>query len=106
MGIVLVRLAVRNVFRHPRRTVITAAAVALAVVFMTVAAGFLDFTFWGLRQSIVYAGVGHFQVLPADDDAGADRARGLATHDRLGTAVTDAVRAVLDSEPAVEAVAP
>ena len=59
MAVVLVRLAVRNVFRHPRRTVITTAAVALAVVFMTVAAGFLDFTFWGLRQSIVYAGEAH-----------------------------------------------
>src|SRR5205085_929611 len=102
----LVRIAVRNVCRHRRRTVITAAAVALAVVFMTVAAGFLDFTFWGLRQSIVYAGVGHLQVLPVADDADGGRARGPAAHDRLGSDVTDAVRAVLDAQPVVEAVAP
>jgi len=94
------------VFRHPRRTVITAAAVALAVVFMTVAAGFLDFTFWGLRQSIVYAGVGHLQLLPVGDDADRTRTRGLGTYDRLGSDVTDGVRAVLDAAPTVEAVAP
>lgn len=65
----LLSIAFRNVRRHPRRTVITAGAVALGVVFMTVAAGFLDYTFWGLRQSIVYGGLGHLQVLPADLDA-------------------------------------
>src|SRR5438067_9266496 len=104
MGIVLIRLAVRNVFRHPRRTVITAAAVALAVLFMTIAAGFLDFTFWGLRQSIVYAGVGHLQVLSTTvEPAGRG---GAHVRERLAGEVASAARAILDRHPGVEAVAP
>jgi glutathione S-transferase len=48
--------------------------VSVGVVFVTVAAGFLDYTFWGLRQSIVYGGLGHLQLLPGDADA---RARAI-----------------------------
>src|SRR5205814_2315379 len=75
----------------------------LAVLFMTIAAGFLDFTFSGLRQSIVYAGVGHLQVLPAavDSTGGSTRA-----HERLAGEIVDAARAVLDRQPGIEAVAP
>jgi len=84
-------LGLRNVLRHPRRTVITAAAVALGVVFMTVAAGFLDFTFSGLRQSIVYSGLGHVQLLPsaADEHARlpADLVEGARRHLRADAAV-------------------
>jgi putative ABC transport system permease protein len=85
-------LGLRNVFRHPRRTVITAAAVALGVVFMTVAAGFLDFTFSGLRQSIVYSGLGHVQLLPRGDDGRA----------RLSAELVDGARRYLRADPAVE----
>ncbi len=73
---------------------------------MTVAAGFLDFTFWGLRQSIVYAGVGHLQVLPVDVDAAGGGAGVRGTHDRLGDDVAEAARAALVAQPAVEVVAP
>src|SRR5437868_1547784 len=45
-------------------------------------------------------------LLATHDDADGGRARGPAAHDRLGSDVTDAVRAVLDAQPAVEAVAP
>ncbi len=91
----LLTLALRNVLRHPRRSVITAGAVALGVVFVTVAAGFLDFTFWGLRQSIVYGGLGHLQLLPAR--AGA--------RPRLSGALVAGARRVLAAEPQVEHVA-
>ena len=88
-------LGLRNVFRHPRRTLITAAAVALGVVSMTVAAGFLDFTFAALRQSIVYGGLGHMQILPAGGDG-----RG-----RLDRELVDGARRYLRTMPAVEHVA-
>lgn len=92
---VLCRIAIRNVLRHRRRTLITAGAVTLAVAFMTVAAGFLDFTFWGLRQSTVYGGLGHFQVAPKSLDARA----------RLSSELTDAVVSRLRGDPAIEYVA-
>jgi len=88
-------IGLRNVFRHPRRTLITTATVAFGVAFMTVAAGFLDFTFWGLRQSIVYGGLGHLQVLPVS----------LESRARLGTDVAAHTRARLTADPAVELVA-
>lgn len=88
-------IALRNVFRHPRRTLITAATVTLGVVFMTVAAGFLDFTFWGLRQSIVYSGLGHLQILPTS----------LESRARLSDELVTRVRTSLLADPDVELVA-
>lgn len=92
----LLSVAFRNVRRHPRRTAITAGTVAMGVVFMTVAAGFLDYTFWGLRQSIVYGGLGHLQLMPTDLDARA----------RLGAEALAATVARMRADPAVEYVAP
>ncbi|MBI3768541.1 MAG: ABC transporter permease [Deltaproteobacteria bacterium] len=91
----LLSISVRNVLRHPRRTGITSAAVALGVVFMTVASGFLDFTFWGLRQSIVYDGLGHLQILPVSLDARV----------RLRSDLVEDARTLLRGDPAVEFVA-
>jgi putative ABC transport system permease protein len=92
----VLRIALRNVFRHPRRTMITCSAVALGVAFMVVAAGFLSFTFWGLRQAIVYGGLGHLQILPSRVDARA----------RLSASAADDVTALLRGSPAVTVVAP
>jgi putative ABC transport system permease protein len=66
--------------------------VTLGVVFMTVAAGFLDFTFWGLRQSIVYSGLGHLQILPVS----------LDSRTRLSADLIEGARNVLNADPAVE----
>lgn len=63
---------------------------------MTVAAGFLDYTFWGLRQSIVYGGLGHAQLLPTALDARA----------RLDDETVAAAVARLRADAAVEDVAP
>ena len=92
----LLRIAVRNVWRHPRRTAITCGAVALGVTGIVVAAGFVDFTLWGLRQAIVYGGLGHLQILPARVDPRA----------RLDRAAIDAADEVLRRMPLVDAVAP
>jgi putative ABC transport system permease protein len=69
--------------------------VALGVVFMTVAAGFLDFTFSGLRQSIVYGGLGHVQMLPIANDGRA----------RVGVELIEGARRWLRTNAAVEHVA-
>ena len=62
---------------------------------MTVASGFLEFTFWGLRQSVVYGGLGHLQILPAGLDARA----------RLRSDLVDDARALLRADPVVETIA-
>jgi putative ABC transport system permease protein len=67
----------------------------LGVVFMTVASGFLDFTFWGLRQSIVYAGLGHLQILPA----------GIDPRARLRSDLVESAGTLLHGNPLVEFVA-
>lgn len=92
----LVRIAIRNVLRHPRRTGITCGAVAIGMAAMVVAAGFVDFTLWGLREAIVYGGLGHLQILPA-------RAEPRA---RLSAAVAREVNAALHALPHVGVIAP
>jgi len=70
-------MAVRNVWRHPRRTLLTCATVTLGVAIMVIAEGFVDFTLQGLQQSVVYGGLGHVQVLAEDEHPRARLDEGL-----------------------------
>jgi putative ABC transport system permease protein len=88
----LFRIAVRNLLRHPRRTLITTGAVAFAVVAIAVAAGFVEFTSAGLRQSIVYGGLGHLQI----------RSESSEWRDRLDPKIVAKVDRLLSRDPAVE----
>src|SRR5258708_5076392 len=56
------RLAVRNVFRNRRRTVMTLSVVAGGVTALLLAGGFFAFLFWGLRESTIENGLGHLQI--------------------------------------------
>jgi len=88
----LPRIALRNVVRRPRRTVVVLGAVALGVVVMTVAAGVLDFTLRGFAGSIVYGGIGHLQIGPAADDPTG----------RIAPAVAAELRRALAEDPRIE----
>ena len=70
-------MAVRNVWRHPRRSLLTCTAVTLGVAIMVIADGFVEFTFQGLEQSVVYGGLGHVQVLGEDEHPRARLDEGL-----------------------------
>jgi len=63
---------------------------------MVVGSGFVDFTLWGLRESIVYGGLGHLQILPAGLDPGA----------RLAAPAAREVMSVLRASPEVAVIAP
>ncbi len=63
---------------------------------MVVAAGFVDFTLWGLRQAIVFGGVGHVQILPVSVELRA-RIPAAAAHD---------VESLLRTLPDVDVAAP
>ena len=57
-----VRIAVRNVFRNPRRTSFTLLVIVFGAVSLILAGGFVAFNFEGLRELTIRNGLGHLQV--------------------------------------------
>lgn len=55
-------LALRNVFRHRLRTLLTLAAIVSGVMAIVISGGFIEDTFVQLRESTIHSRVGHLQV--------------------------------------------
>jgi putative ABC transport system permease protein len=94
-----VKLAIRNVFRNRRRTLITLAAMAFGVAAIIVFGGFVHSIYWGVRESTIRSQLGHIQLYRA----GYAEKGNLAPYDYL---ITDypALRAELVKLPHVKAV--
>ena len=58
-------IAWRNVLRNKRRTSITASAIAFGSVALITFGGYMDYAFWGLRESTIRNHLGHLQVARA-----------------------------------------
>ena len=58
----MLRLAVRNVFRHRLRTSLTLAAIMSGVVGLILSGGFIEDTFIQLREATVHSQLGHLQI--------------------------------------------
>ena len=56
------KLALRNVFRNRRRTIITLLAISFGGAGYIVNSGIIHYIFWGLRQDAIYGRHGHLQV--------------------------------------------
>jgi len=56
------KLAIRNVFRNRRRTLITLAAMGFGAAAVIVFGGFVNFIYWGVRESTIRSQVGHIQL--------------------------------------------
>src|SRR5437773_8171052 len=56
------KLAVRNVFRNRRRTLITLAAMGFGAAAIIVFGGFVNAIYWGVRESTIRSQVGHIQL--------------------------------------------
>ena len=56
-------LAARNVLRHGRRSVGGAVAVIFGTVALILAAGFIEWVIWGMREGTIHSGLGHIQVV-------------------------------------------
>jgi putative ABC transport system permease protein len=61
--VILPRLALRNVRRNRRRTLLTLAVVVAGYVALAMAGGFMAQTFAGLADGAIRGGIGHLQVL-------------------------------------------
>jgi putative ABC transport system permease protein len=96
------RYALRNLRRNPRRTLLSLAIVAAGTIGLVLTAGFVRFSFDGLREAMIHGGLGHFEVASAEEVA----ARGEAALDRpaaTGIADWEAVRARIETLPHVVA---
>src|SRR3989441_10057554 len=56
------KLALRNVFRNRRRTLITLAAMGFGAAAIIVFGGFVHAIYWGVRESTIRSQVGHIQI--------------------------------------------
>ncbi|HET7341427.1 MAG TPA: ABC transporter permease [Methylomirabilota bacterium] len=56
------KLALRNVFRNRRRTLITVAAMGFGAAAIIVFGGFVHAIYWGVRESTIRSQVGHIQL--------------------------------------------
>ncbi len=71
-------LALRNLTRNRRRTALSIAVVASGTAALVLTAGFVRFSFDGLREAMIHGGLGHLEVARAD----AVEKRGPASLDR------------------------
>jgi len=55
-------LALRNIFRNKRRTSITFLTIISGMVGLIIFGGFVEYSFWGLRESTIRTQLGHIQI--------------------------------------------
>ena len=98
----IARLALRNLARNRRRTALSLAVVAAGTAALVVTAGFVRFSFDGLREAMIHGGLGHLEIA----DAAAAAARGAALDRPASPALADwrEVRRTLEALPHVTAV--
>src|SRR5439155_468245 len=60
--VVYAKLALRNVFRNRRRTLITLAAMGFGAAAIIVFGGFVHSIYYGVRESTIRSQVGHIQI--------------------------------------------
>jgi len=61
----MLKLALRNIWRHKARTGLTLAAIVLGVVGLILSGGFVQDVFAHLREATIYSGLGHLQIARA-----------------------------------------
>ena len=79
------RLGLRNLARNRRRTALSLAIVGAGTAALVVTAGFVRFSFDGLREAMIHGGLGHLEVADSAEVA----SRGGATLDRRPTVALD-----------------
>jgi putative ABC transport system permease protein len=98
---ILPRLALRNVLRQKRRTLLTLLVLVAGYVALALAGGFMAQTFQGLADAAIRGGIGHVQILPA---GGLEGDEGQSLEHALPDG--EAMAAALRQDPAVLEVLP
>ncbi|HHU82341.1 MAG TPA: ABC transporter permease [Firmicutes bacterium] len=60
-------LALRNLFRNKRRTMLTLTAITTGIMALVLFDGFVRYTLWGLQESTIRNGLGHLQLSTAEE---------------------------------------
>lgn len=58
----LFQIALRNIFRNKRRSLITILAISVGAVAIIIFGGFVNDSFYGLRESTIRSQIGHLQI--------------------------------------------
>src|SRR5688572_18471759 len=66
----LTSIALRNLARNRRRTLLSLSVVSVGAASLILTAGFVRYSFDGLRDAIIEGGLGHFEVRPVVDGEG------------------------------------
>lgn len=98
---ILPRLALRNVLRQKRRTLLTLLVLVAGYVALALAGGFMTQTFDGLADAAIQGGLGHLQIMPR---GGLDGDEGQSLEHALPDG--EAMAARLRRDPAVAEVLP
>ncbi|MFN3480228.1 MAG: ABC transporter permease [Thermodesulfovibrionales bacterium] len=60
--LIMLKIAIRNVFRNKRRTIITELAIIFGVITIILVGGILEVTLQGLREQTIRTQLGHIQI--------------------------------------------
>lgn len=74
----LLAIALRNLSRNRRRTLLSLLVIASGTAALLLTAGFIRFSFDGLREALVRGGLGHLEVAPEGGGAAGESATGAA----------------------------
>ncbi len=95
------QIAARNIARNRRRALAALLTVAVGVISLVLADGFIQWVFWGMREGTIQSQLGHIQVMrPGYLSAGAANPYAYVLPENLPQ------RSVVESMPGVNLVAP
>lgn len=57
-----IKIGLRNLLKSKRRTILTMLTIVIGMTALILANGFVNYSLWGLRESIINGGIGHFQI--------------------------------------------
>lgn len=93
-------VALRNLYRNRRRTLLSLLVISVGTAGLLLTAGFIRYSFNGLRDAIINGGLGHFEVRPLETSVD-----GIAAPARAGTPPSFSdwreARAAIESSPHV-----
>ena len=99
----LALIALRNLSRNRRRSLLSLSIVSVGTAGLLLTAGFVRYSFDGLRDAIIQGGLGHLEVAPSSELDGGATAADLASRPPLFSSWRE-TRSLVQNRPDVRAV--